>query len=303
MPKVALNGGKVVIKGGKVGCSCCCPTGAPTFQWDTRPASKTKYGHLAFDYPVSNKRYLRMTYSGAVSAEVYHGDCSSTDYFLYTITFTQSGYSLWTSPTTADNTTTINTRAIGPSDDVDNTCGPIGFGGCYVDWFFFPATTDVITSTKWDQSVSGCHEHSGHTSVSLTTSGTVTRELTDEYTNEMLAADTEAALAPLDGDWNDTAGLMFFLSADELTLNLRSGPARIPVSGLGMVAGRAYRAVYVWRSQPLPTGTPTDSAEEYVEFTFTEGMESVPVEMPATPTTNVELTLVGVRWECGPFAP
>ena len=63
MAKVAINGGKVVIKGGRVACSCCCPTTLPGWQYDSRGLTKTKGGYQGYneDGSPNGEYYLTKT--------------------------------------------------------------------------------------------------------------------------------------------------------------------------------------------------------------------------------------------------
>ncbi|MBC8011464.1 MAG: hypothetical protein H7067_15375 [Burkholderiales bacterium] len=49
MPTVALTGGKVVIKAGKVACTCCCPTTLPGIRAEQVTATVRGYGFIPYD--------------------------------------------------------------------------------------------------------------------------------------------------------------------------------------------------------------------------------------------------------------
>lgn len=257
-------------------CDTCCdcpPCPSPEFLCAVASASKTKEGYYTFEITTPPKLYRRLTYSGTVSAEVYHGDCESTDYFVYTITYTQSGYADWGGA----NTSSIHTRAIGPSDDYDNTCSPIsGFtAGCYIDFYFFNAPTVVTTATKIEESYTGCKKHYQATSVSLTTSGTLTRELSNEYTTAQVRTDMIAAIAePGDLASCSSSAIIasYSLSSDELTASGKKGkygwqhpvPPRIPRRCDEAGGGPACFRI-TWDR----TFTPVSGAPEVTPMTYT----------------------------------
>lgn len=314
----------------------CCPTGAPTFQWDTRSASKSKVGEAEFGEPSNPPRRYRRKEARLEYQINLPGDYPPTFYNVGSKrTRLPAVVTVGVTKTTTyddDGTPTVDTETDDPvatdiTEDttIRNSCTSPEETDTYTGTATLSGPTfaesgmtvvDTTHKTQSDDVSPLFSSDNGYSSLSAACAGgepdvdgywgnqllVGSATLSEEDTTAALKARTVAALPALDGDWDDTPGLLYFLSADELTFNLRDGPARIPVAGKGFVVGRTYRAVYFWRAQPLPSGTPSDGEEEYKEFTFVEGMEHVEVTMPGALSTNVELLLVGVRWECAPFA-
>lgn len=343
--QIALHAGRVILKGGQVACTCCCPTGAPTFQWDTSTASLSKCGVIDFTGD-PNQFFRKKTVcdAGLKKVLLFDGNCDATEtggcsadcntglFFLhegiyYKKKTTTRTCSVREPNLTADLTIVESVTWVPAGPGVtgcfetitkieSGTCTSSGNPGGGPGAEFSCVSTYNTVTESWEGtfSLSGsdpvsidhpCYDGPWDCDEDVVYSEPVTPfegpVFEDEYTTPQLKTNTRAALPGLDGDWDDTPGLLYFLTADERTFNLRDGLARIAVADMGLVVGQTYRAYYFWRSTPLPSGAPSDGEELYVEFTFAEGMESVEVPMPEFPTANIEMVTVGVRWECGPF--
>lgn len=301
--------GKVLFKGTKLACTCCCPTTAPTAQSDSVGKSRSKCGHGEYYPHVSTppKKYRLMTAAGSSSHTVDGLAVGSQLYHTGTITVSGT-HNACTGVNTIESTTSRsgNRFCFGPDPYSETTvspgiaCGPIFDGG--------GSQTEVLTATtrslSWTAPSANLYYCSGlFGPIPQSGSGSATETLSDEFTDEQLEAEVDAAIDAegFDGDWDDAEGSYFNRSADGLSLSKRKGRKRWAVSGFGLTVGRTYRIKYIPRFTPL-VGAVVDSAETYLEFTFTEGMTHTEhIDIPV-PTTNGTNTLVYTGWECPPAA-
>jgi len=305
MAEIALSSaGEVILKDGKVACSCCCPTTLPAWQYDSIGKSLTKIGWSEFADPSTPpKRYRNSVFTGSVTAAVHKGEfCETPGDYDYTVTYTQSGYSEFGGVNTANLHRSVTGSSSSSSDCtfISGNGATWGTGTCQVGTPWFDTPTQTATQTTYTRSVSGCYPHGGASSISLQ-SGDLVATLADEYTTDQLKADVHAAIDAegFDGDWNDTAGSYRNLPEDELSFSERRSKARLPLTGLGVALedGKTYNAIYVIRFTPS-VGASTDGAEQTLAVNFSTGMthsDPIDIEVPAANGTN---TAVLLRWEC-----
>jgi hypothetical protein len=94
-------------------------------------------------------------------------------------------------------------------------------------------------------------------------SGTITIDLSSEYTTAQLKTNTVAALPAYDDDWNDTPGSYANLSTDELTYSIRESRYRLRFKIPKVGFGTCYFATWVERFTPEGGGTPTDTPRNW----------------------------------------
>lgn len=311
MPKVAINGGKVVIKGGKVACSCCCPTAAPTVEHDSVGRSLSKFGFAG--WVDTNKRYLRVDFSGALFYS-YHsfGSCGSPGALYARNKYAISGYAEFDSTGVCDPQSWLE-----GTDDFTGTvfqgcsfgCNPmgpyIGLGSCEILGASFGSPTPVVSTTQTDYTRTGssCAIVGGNTPVFISGSITGALDPASEYTDAALIGNVQADIADegFDGDWDDTPGSYRNLSPDGLSYSERQGKSRFNITGLSFIDGGAVRARYLIRFTPL-VGAAVDGDETFQAFTFSTGMtHTAALDIPV-PTENGTNTLVFLGWLCAPFS-
>lgn len=278
----------------------CCPTTEPTAEDDSVSASKSKCGSVEYG-------------TASVPPVIYQtGGWSGTLSLPLVITNTVAGSSTYDascalpSPTGCTRYAFRNTFGCGNTVDI---LPPFGFPSA--------VNTTGATYPLYEPNFSGtCVAGQGTSIFSATVdvtytpttqtftatggaSGSIVGTLSNPYLTPDLISTAIAALPSFDGDWDDTAGSYYFLSTEELTFDIRRNRRRWSLSGVaGLTNGRTYRLKYVIRFQPAPSGSPTDGAETYLEFTFTTGMTHTPYVTVPDPTTNGTNMAVWTGWAC-----
>lgn len=315
----------------------CCPTTEPAAEDDSVVASKTKQGLPEFGTPSTPPiRYLtevntttsrQIGYPLTIYTVNAFGDLFRDTYLSYdasrTVTVTRvvdpdTGTISSSEVDTGPNTGTAGYQHQGDCETEDwtlletYTYGPAKEGHTCEGSFTTvtgPGTTDyAVPDIDSFSSNSGtlskeetCENGYGYGDVfpigKYMISGSCVRSI--PHTTDQLKTNTMAALPAFDGDWNDTPGSYYFLSTDELTFDFRASRRRWSLAGVsGLTVGHTYRLKYLIRFQPLPTGSPTDGAETYLEFTFTEGMTHTPyITIPAATANGINMA-IWTGWEC-----
>ena len=276
MAVVKLISGKVVLKGGKVSCTCCeCLQ--PALQWDSRSASKTKVGFAEWPGFVSSppKRYLVSTWSGYSRTSTHElSGCTGEELAWTRTDFSGSGE--WDPVTGLCSTSTKKstfTDSSGALIETDRACD-----------FSFTGTS--FSATEQGIDLNTCTAGSG--SGSSRSFSNRRDNLSVENTTANLKAITASALpGSFPGTWAGTAGSYFNLTSNELTNSIRESKYRFAYT---VPSGGCYRIEWLEDGEPKSwqwDGTGTAGETAYTpEYT-------IPI-----PETNKTATVTDVVASC-----
>lgn len=245
-------------------CTECCTCPTAIVEWDSRSASKTKCGYDEFtDFSTPPKRYLKLSVlpnTGVIEEYFANQPCSGSpcDYEgsagNYTsITYSASGYRQLSLPDCEVSVmTNLSIRTV-------NFCGIPSVSETYDDWVYFSQPLQsgfVATYTKTTITYTGIG--CGYNQY-VKYSGSVTQELSEEFTTDQLKSITLGSFPAYDNDWSDTAGSFANLSTDELTYTVRQSRYRFRFK-VPRANSRSYRLSWVERFIPQ-AGTSLSSIE------------------------------------------
>jgi hypothetical protein len=316
----------------------CCPTSVPTFEWESRSASKTKNGYQGYNEAGGSNGvfYLNRSRTWAWTMDMFYesrltptywccrasidtqvGSYSGTWDSVYdpaSNTFTDGPlppYGSYThteaqnhTRTDYDPETEVDCAANDTSTETEEPMDPVACP--YFD--STPSDARHIENIITPTSLQIHRWISGHFDELTTCAGskgdteidcTDTTTVSNPYTDEVLETTTWGALPAFDGDWNDTAGS--FRNRSGNTLSIRDSKARIKLTGEDLVDGQTYRAYFAPRFTPVGGGAAVIDDEAYIEFTFSGGMAFTDEIIPDFPSENGTIDFIGIRWECGPF--
>lgn len=254
--KLKAGGGLFSVSAttGKLSCACCC-TDTTAIEWKSRSASKTKCGFSEYSGYVSSppKRYSVKTLSGTA---IYVPDGSPI--------WQGSGSGIYDSSCACTSTMmeVLSSTSLPCSATIASTIG----------------NANIRSSTQ---------DASDRAAFGPNSSGTISYDLSSEYTTATLKSNTTAALSAYTATWTGTAGSYYNLTTDELTNSIRQAKYRFSFT---IPSGTCYKIEWTEGSTPMSwewdgTGTPgtTGYSPEY--------------EIPI-PTTNTTVTVTGISSTC-----
>lgn len=222
-------------------CPDCCTCPAPTVEWDSVSASKSKCAYAEFSGYVSTppKRYRTATMAAVpVLARIDFDSAAglasgSFTYPLSCALSTCGGVEFIKVAITGDFSGELD-WAYGSIYELSYDVAVIAGADCAGGDYFVNFSIDSVNVLPISATVGA-----------YSIGGTVT--LSDEYTTAELITQAHAELPAYDGDWNDTAGSFINLSTDELSAALSESRYRlrfkIPLIG----SGACYRVQWVER--------------------------------------------------------
>lgn len=298
-------------------CPECCECPVPTVQWDSRSASKYKYGASSWILPEAAipVRYRKLTWSGAYTQTSYRTEEEPCDTQSSKTVITYSGYATSQLDAFCDLFSSLEmeyevTPETGPPTTETIYFSPAA--ACPSSYMFVSAPVARVQSlglapsptsdTVWGPVESSGAECESGSRVEI--SSTASAILSEEYTTADLIANTISALPAYDDDWDDTAGSYRNLTTDELTYSVRESRYRFifPVPKVG--PGTCYKIEWTERFTP-DVGSVVDTprcaiwnGDTLVAGTGLVGDGTNPYFELPIPSTNGTATVVDVVYTC-----
>lgn len=265
---------------------CCvvtCPE--PSVEWDSRSASKTKFGFYEWLTKRSTppKIYSQIDWTGTMTITRYVDTTCSSSLIYYTDTYTISGTGRARRDVSGCDESSTLKRILSTQNYKWDGDTRVPDGDPIVsEEDFFPPILDCVGSYVYGgpgearyivAAGDPPHDASLYTATVLNSlelscavfgdrasTGNLYNVLSDEYLTADLIAAALAALPAFDGDWDDTAGAYRNLTSDELTYSIREARYRLrfQIPTTRKRINTCYKVEWVERFTP-ESGDPVDT--------------------------------------------